>query len=74
MSRFDILTAARAPMRKGDTVIVIRSVAGDTSIIGKKGVVYNIHKMATGQAKVTVRLEDGALYHLDDSEIEVIPS
>jgi len=61
-------------MKKGDKVIVIQSMAGYTSIVGKKGIVFNIHKLATGQIKVTVRLEDGALYHLDDSEVKVITS
>jgi hypothetical protein len=61
-------------MKKGDRVIVIQSMAGDTSIVGKKGLVYNIHKLATGQIKVTVRLENGALYHLDDIELKVVPS
>ncbi len=61
-------------MKKGDKVIVIQSIPGDTSIVGKKGIVYNVHKLATGQIKVTVRMEDGSMYHLDETEIEVISS
>ena len=61
-------------MKKGDKVIVIRSIAGDTSLVGKKGVIYKLHTLTTGRIKVTVHLENGSFYHLDDTEIELITS
>ena len=72
--RLDILSPMRAPMKKGDKVVVFQSIAGNASIVGEKGVVYNIHKLVTGQIKVTVRMENSALYHLDEVEVEVIKS
>ncbi|MBW2146127.1 MAG: hypothetical protein JRG73_06355 [Deltaproteobacteria bacterium] len=74
MDRQYFLAATGTPMKKGDKVIVVQSNVGDASIIGKKGIVYNVHRLATGQIKVTVRMENDSLYHLDDTELEVISS
>ena len=59
-------------MRKGDKVRIVRSELGDDSLVGKTGFVHNIHRLATGEIKITIKTEDGILFHLDSTQVEVI--